>query len=352
MARPVSHGEFSWPKPRPKAAWKDACGRRHWFKRMFIDHPGVRELIEDAWSAVDRAQQSAFSVAMLILAGSGAGKTQLAEEFKAQLDSLYGRKDPQQTVVPAIILKVPERCTPRDFCLAILQALDDAEPERRPRKDLTGQTATMLKACETRAVIIDNVQDIPTKRGVKGVEQVGIRLRELIDQSQCLWLLLGTDAARSVVDSEAQLIKRVAYRARIPYFKIATTDEQATFLKLLLHVDKWLPLMQDNQELLRKQAGHIFVATEGILDRLAKLLDLACVAANKAGREYLVQADLRAGFRVLYGPQVENPFADGFVLRQLRNADEPFEKLNDSPPLAGKVRRRREQSAKPAEALA
>lgn len=352
MARPVSHGEFAWPKARPKAAWKDAYDRRLWSKHLFIDHPCVREVVADAWAAVDRAQKSACSVAMLILAGSGGGKTRLADAFKAQLDSLYGRKDPEQDIVPALILKIPERCTPRGFCLAILEALGDYEPERRPRRDLTGQTATMLKACEVRAVIIDNLQDIPTKRGSRGVEQVGIRLRELIDQTQCLWLLLGTDAARSVVDSETQLIKRVAYRARIHYFRIGKPCEQVNFLKLLLALDKWLSLMGDNHELFRKLAGHIFVATEGILDRMTKLLDLACMRAIDAGREHLIQMDLHDGFRILYGPQVENPFAKDFVWRQLRNADEPFETFNDTPALTGSVRRTRKPSAKLAEATA
>ncbi len=341
MACPIASSAFLWPAPRPKASWKGAPDRALWFKRLFIDHGEIRQIVNDAWSMLHKTIASDSSFGMLILAGSGAGKTQLAQELKANVHRVFGRIDPEKTIVPALLLSVPDRCTPRAICISILKELGDPDPEHRPRLDLVGQTAGMLKACEVRMIIIDNVQDIPAKRGERGIEQVSNRLRELIDQTSCLWLMLGTDAARSVVDNESQLIKRLPYRAHINYFDIQTEREKRIFLQLLLRIDAWLPLTESNEQLLRQLAGRLYIATEGILDRLRQLLDLACDEARRKAREHLVQENCATAFARLYGPDVENPFAEGFVIRQLRGKDEPFERLNGSPALQGARRQRR-----------
>jgi len=351
MACPVEAGEFQWPAPRPKAAWNGATRseRAKWWKRLFIDHREVRFIVADAWRMLQHTIDAQTHDGMFILGPSGAGKTQLAEAIQENVVRTYGRTDPEQEIVPALLLEVPDPCSPRLFCIAILRALGDPDPELRPtdKKEakemntLAKQTATMLKRCGVRVVIIDNVQDIPAKRAERGVEQVAVRIRQLIEDSTCLWMLLGTDAARRVVDNESQLIKRLPYRASVHYFEIGTDASKSMFLKLLLRIDEWLPLMNTNDELLRKLAGRIYLATEGVLDRIRKLLDCACDVALDDRREYIVEHDLEEGFSRLYGFQVANPFSKDFTIRQLRGKDEPFEFLNASPPVKGTRRRNR-----------
>jgi hypothetical protein len=319
---------FQWPKARPKTSLYGLQNRWPWSKRMFINHPDVSVVVNDAWEAMARVEVEGRSSAMLILGESGAGKTRLANEFKLHTEEVYGRKADDRSIVPAILLEVPEACTPREFCNAILRALGDFKPERR-KGSLTGVVVGLLRACETRVIIIDNVQDIPTRRRSRGIEQVAVRLRELIDQSQCLWLLLGTSIATDVVDSESQLIKRVAYRKTLPYFSIATNSKR--FLVMLNRIEEWLPLAQDNKEFLQGLAGKIAIATHGVLDRIEKLLNLACVRAVDDAREYLTEEDMKEGFRKLYGSDVPNPFAADFVTRRLTGVNEPFEKLAAPP---------------------
>jgi hypothetical protein len=333
MNRSLFARPFTWPKPLPKAMWRGLEDRWPWSNRVFIDHPDVKAVVEDAWRALGHVQRNKRSIAMLVLGESGSGKTRLADEFIAHTEAVHGRVDPERTIVPALKLEIPDGCTPRGFCVAILQALGDPMAEKR-KVNITRAVAALLRSCEVQVIVIDNVQDIPTRRRARGIEQVGIRLRELIDQTQCLWLLLGTRSATEVVDSESQLIKRVAYRKTLPYFSIESDKSAKRFLQLLLRLDEWLPLAERNTELLRQLAGRIAIATEGVLDRVEKLLDGACVEAVSQGREHLVPEDLLTGFRVLYGPDVPNPFADGFALRRLRGVNEPFEKLA-APPAKG-----------------
>lgn len=319
---------FKWPQPRPKHEWRDipADDRWPWSTRMFFDHPDVKILVDDAWSALAHVLRNKRSIAMLAIGESGAGKTRLADEFLIHTNAVFAREDPERTIVPALKLEIPEGCTPRGFCIAILEALGDPMAKKR-KSNFTRATSTLLRECEVKVIIIDNLQDIPSRRGERGIEQVGVRLRELIDQTQCLWLLLGTRTATDVVDSESQLIKRVAYRKHLRYFTLGTNDKAKRFRQLLNRMDEWLPLAKLNTDVLARLAGKIFLATEGVLDRLEKLLDGACTAAVSEGREHLTEADFIKSSRDLYSSDVPNPFEPNFVVRRLNGMDEPFEIL-------------------------
>lgn len=332
MSRSPVHGRFVWPKPTAKSQLGelDADARWPWSGHMFINHPDVQAVVEDAWEALAHVQRTRRSSAMLVVGESGAGKTRLADRFAAHTRAVYYHDDPERTIVPALTLEVPDGCTPRGFCVEILTALGDPMAERR-KVNLTRVVSKLIAACEVRVIIIDNVQDIPTRRRARGIEQVGIRLRELIDQTQCLWLLLGTSTATDVVDSESQLIKRVAYRKSLSYFAIDSANSSKRFLQLLIRIDEWLPLAQSNEALLRKLAGRVFIATEGVLDRVEKLLDLAALKAVQAGREHLIEADFHEGFAKVYSSDISNAFASDFVVRRLSRLNEPFEKLGAAP---------------------
>lgn len=340
---------FQWPQPRPKREWLSIRGedRWPWSEQVFIDHPDVKAVVEDAWTALTHVVRNRRSISILALGESGSGKTRLADAFIRETNVLFGREDPERTIVPAFKLEIPDGCTPRGLCVAILHALGDPMAEKR-KVNLTRTTSALLKACEVKVIVIDNLQDIPSRRGARGIEQVGVRLRELIDQTQCLWLLLGTRSASEVVDSESQLIKRVAYRKQLRYFSIGNESKSKRFRKLLNRLDEWLPMAELNTDLFARLAGKIFLATEGVLDRVEKLLDGASWEAVMSGREKLDEADFVQGFRTLYGPDVANPFDKDFATRRLNGVDEPFETLA-APPKKSKddSKRRRHRGGPP-----
>jgi energy-coupling factor transporter ATP-binding protein EcfA2 len=297
---------------------------------MFIDHPEAKAALADVWDNVVYCIEAGVSVAMLIIGESGAGKTTFQNELARQLERVYGRDDPEKTVKAALKVTVPSPCTPTEWCYAILKALGDPNPRKRDKSTLTENTALLVAACEVRAIIVDNFQDIPSARRRRGIEQVGVRIRELIDATRCVWVLLGTNAAREVINAESQLIKRVRYSAVLNYFQLKSADHMKRFRKLLTKLDEWLPLAERNGELLGQMSGLIFIATDGILDSLCKLLDRASYEAVVDQREHLQQQDLLRAFRITFGPGQPNPFTGDFEPRRLDGRNEPYEKLNST----------------------
>jgi energy-coupling factor transporter ATP-binding protein EcfA2 len=322
---------FQWPQPRPKKEWAKASEEERglWFETLLIDHPDVKAVVEDACYKLSRVFRIRASDAMLILGESGSGKTTLYYQLAEQVNALYGRDDPERTIVPALKHEVPALCSPSGYCVALLKALGDPNPEGRKKSSLLDDTAALINACEVRVILLDNAQDIPSKRGARGVEQVSVRIRDLIDRTQCLWLFFGTARATEVVDNESQLIKRIPYRALLHYFTLADLANARRFKRLLERMDEWLPLAERNTELLSKLSGLIFIACGGVLDRLVKLLDHVWHSAFEDSREHLVEADFLKGFRRLYGPKIQNPFTKEFQIRHLNGKNEPFEHLHE-----------------------
>lgn len=328
--------EFSFPSPPEKASWRGRSlqEREAWITHFYIPYPAIQVVFDHCRDKLDACDRTGKNDAILVLGGSGSGKTALCTQLLAYGNARFDRVDPECTIRPCLRLTIPDPCTPFEFAVAILEGLGDPRPRgRRIRADTIKAAAILLRRCEVRLVVIDNTQDIPARRAARGIELVGARLREFIDESNALWVFLGTDDALKVVNSDPQLIRRICYRGCIPYFDIDSERSQKAFRVLLRKVDQWLPLAEQSCLCEPKMAGLVHIATEGIFDRLVKLVHRGWIEAVLDGRETMIAQDLAKAFVFLFGPAAEtiNPFDEGFLLRRLREPGEPFEVLRGYP---------------------
>lgn len=320
------------PTPPEKRLWlnKDANTRQKWSIDFYINHPDAKKILADFLQKLAHCVRASTHSAMLIIGEPGSGKTKLTAIMKQIAIDLYGREDEEKTICPVIQFAVPNPCTPFEFSVAILTALNDPNPRGRKKIKATMDAAELLlKDCEVRLVLLDNFHDIPAKRAVRGIELVGTRLRELIDSSVALWVFLGTTDSLKVVDSDTQLIKRVAYRAHLKYFDIASKQSGQTFTTVLAKTDEWLPLAQPSCICEAGNRWRMYVATEGIFDRLLKLVDHGWFIAFDAGREVMSLEDLQQAYVLVHGPTAnkDNPFYPSFVKRRLVDLGDPYETL-------------------------
>lgn len=296
---------------------------------MFIAHSAAKQIAVDAPKKMELAMAHGRHEVMLVTGGTGSGKTTLTQHIAEQARRLHGRDDAEKTIEPAIILSAPDPCTPRELCVQLLTNLGDPSPRKRERGDLPKVTATLMRQCGVRVVLFDNFQDVPAKRASRGIEQVLVRLRELMDQTDCLWVLLGTKEARMVIRSDLQITRRCPYEAELEYFSVKTEAKRRAFVEVLAQLDRWLPLAERTD--IGAWAANIFIATEGIFDRIVRLLDAAWPQALNGGRERLVRQDFIDAFNFIHGSRPEiNPFVEGFVHRNLNQRNEPYELLRAS----------------------
>lgn len=316
------------PTPPDKSFWRNKSieERQRWTDHFYINHPDIKAIFSDFLQKLEHCGRSGRYAGMLIIGPSGSGKTTLTRKMMAVANDLYGKTELERTICPVIQFAIPDPCTPLEFSVAILRALGDPNPRGRKNKASTIEAAErFLSECDVRLILLDNFQDIPARRAARGIELVGARLRELIDSSAALWVFLGTSEALKVVNSDPQLVKRISYKAHLRYFDIK--EGAKTFLMLLQKVDMWLPLAEASCVSDARHAGLIYLATEGIFERLVQLVDSGWFLALKAGRETMLLEDLEAAFRFVHGPQpsATNPFHPEFVTHRLVAKGDPFE---------------------------
>lgn len=318
--------------PPNKEIWrgKSLEYRQKWTDDFYILYPKIKKLGVDFEQKLEYCERSHKHETMFVTGGTGAGKSTLTQWLKAFANERYQRFDEEKTICPVIQFAIPTPCTPTELSLSVLRALGEANPKaKRSQQQIKDAAEEFLKTCEVKLVLIDNIQDVPARRGKRGIEKIGERLRELIDHSEALWVLLGTKDAKKVINSDDQLIRRAAYQVHLPYFNIDTELEKASFKKLLAKIDEWLPVAEKSCLNDAALAMSMFIATEGIFDRIVRLVDRAWIEAVQSNREKILKQDFENAFVYVYGMDAKecNPFHEAFTIRPLQGVNEPFEYL-------------------------
>jgi hypothetical protein len=323
---------INYLKPPEKKTWFGLSieDRQKWRQNLFIAHPQIQRILADFALKLEHCERAHTYQAMLIIGGTGAGKTTLTRRISDIGWQRYHRDVPEKTICPVLQFRVPDPCTPFEFSVSILKALGEERPRaRKNRADTIEAAEKLLHDCEVKIILIDNFQDIPERRSKRGIELVGSRLRNLIDATSAVWVFLGTEAAKTVINSDDQLIRRVGYSTDLRYFSTNTISEKVNFRRLLVELDKWLPLTKRSCLTDPKMAMRMFLATEGIFDRIIQIVDRGWVETVESGREFMDQEDLEKAFVYVYGPDAAsiNPFSKDFVIQSLRQKNQPFEHL-------------------------
>lgn len=319
----------TYPHPPPKESWrgKPLNERKGWVKNCFVLTKSLNTLLDDVCERVMHIDSEKVSCGVLVLGGSGAGKSKLVEVLHAAVHRHYWRDDPEKTVMPVLSLRIPERCTPFELHSSILKKLETLPSSAKRAAEAKERAHEGLVTTETRLILVDDFQDIPLRRSTRGIDQVGGSIRDLMDSKPAVWVFFGTKESMVVRSSMSQLIKRIKYIHRLDYFDINNDTSVKRFIRVLVDLDKWLPLAEPSCFIEKEFPGLMFLATSGIFDYLISLLDQCVKIAWESGRESIQREDLIKGFLKLHGqiPAGSNPFEPGFIPHTLNRQWEPFE---------------------------
>lgn len=319
-------------QPSEKSEWVGVCAtvrQRYIANEMTIPHPGLVRVLAELKRGAARCKNEGRGAAMLVLAGSGCGKS--------HLKNLVARHRPPDhskdvSIYPVIHFAVPSAPTQKAMGAELIRALEQPKATSGSAQELFSRGIKCLNFANTEIIMIDDVQDIPERRRSGGIMQVGNWLRDLIDESKCLVVLFGTPAARQITDANAQLRRRVRKQMTIRYFDINTELTVKTFKRFLHELDKRLPLVEmsrmEEPEFMRR----IYWATSGIADYIFELMSEAVGIAVACGRERIQQEDLEKAFGLVFqdGGAGVNPFSIGGPERLLNQPNEPFYNWFDS----------------------
>lgn len=322
-------------EPLPKKIWAGApIETRLTFmnNEMIAPHPDMVVGIRAVSQRMKRCLNENKGAAVFVEAPSGGGKTTLVRFFKAAMPD---QVSDEETKVRVISFQVPKIITLKQMDKALLTALGDPKAGSGNHYDLDKRPTSLLRTAGTELILIDNIQDIPEKRRAGGILQIGNWIRDLIDYSRRLVVLLGTEDSRAILQSNIQLKRRCPAKCTIAYFNPLDHAGLNRLGRFLREIDKRLPLTElsglGNEE--NESTRQFAYATGGIQDYIFQILSAAVSHATTEGREKLTSEDLAAGYEDTFQELSKgiNPFR-GEAKRILDQEGEPLHGLLGTPP--------------------
>jgi len=273
----------------------------------------------------DRGIHAQIAGGLLLVGQSGAGKTTLIEHYR---DSFPITEHPEQTLVPILVVQTPAMPTVKNLAEAILHALGDPDVNKGSTEEKTRRIFKLLVACHVELLIIDEFQHFCDSRRRSVANQVADWLKGVLNVARIPVVVVGLPRAEEVIRMNEQLARRFSSVFFLRPFNFHTKEGQKEFRGLLKTVQEFIPVrcIEFHEANL---ALRFFIATNGLIDYIAKIID---EAVQIAGRK----RDPRIDWNVLAqafeesvwrnAPKKLNPFNSDAEPRPLNKLGEPFER--------------------------
>lgn len=294
-----------------RSKWNSASlkARFEHLDNIYIKHPAVVKILNYIQRELESRASDGRTSGLLVIAPSGAGKSALIKHLTSRFPKTV--TDEYRTC-PVIAFTVPTMPSPKTMGAAFLRAMNDVLWDRGTAGQKLDRINSLLVPAKTQLVLIDNFQDIPTRRKSRGVLNVATWVRDICDINfGGVVVALGTAEAAQVRDANEQVQRRIKARLTLPVFSGETEEEIREFARLLRGLDKNLPLAEESSIYLGNLPRRIHFATRGNFDYLIKLLKKAIELAVKAGLERITIQTLHDAFDEEHQDYAcsENPFS-------------------------------------------
>lgn len=284
----------------------------------------IKKLLRDCQIRAHRRREPACA---LITGHQGVGKTTLYEYYADD----YPRIETEDgTIVRCLTASIPVPATVKGLVTALLEALGDADPGKGNVVSQTMRLRTLLAACETEIIFLDEFQHIIDRDSERVLRTTADWLKNLINATKIPVVLLGMPTCTRILDANPQLRRRFAIRRSIePFVWLRQENGKTDFpmRKLLKVIEMRLPLKAISNLADPDIAKRIYCATGGVIDSIMKLVRGAAELAIETGIEKITLDLLAQAYDLELAanqPDLPHPFkVSDKNLKELM----PFEKI-------------------------
>jgi len=261
----------------------------------------------------------------LMLTGQpGTGKTTLLQKLLASFPPIH---HPEFTEIPVLYVEIPARTTIKALAGLMLQSLGSDYWNRGDETERTYQLVTLIRACRCKLIILDEVNHLVDRGGLKTHYHVGDWIKQLGTATRKSIVLSGTLQSKQLLSTNYQLGSRFGEVHTLSALSLVG-DRQGEFLGVLRVLEALLAPMPSIELPHPKTATMIAFATNGRLRSIRQLLVRAVEVAGRQPKQKLMLDALEAAFlEVIFpkAPDQRNPFSAKFDQRPLTRAGEPFQ---------------------------
>lgn len=290
----------------------------------FAEFPQVASMLTRLGNLMDQEYVNAEPDHLLVLGEPGVGKSRLLEHFLSQHPPV---NTPETTFVPVLYAETPSDCTPKKLATQLLRAMGSPLWNKGNEQELTHQLLVLLEKCRTKVVLLDEVNHLVERGGVKTHYQLGDWLKLTARQAHIPFVLAGTEHARELLNVNEQLRSRFRETIVLLPFTFAT-PEGALQARSALKVFHGLLGDVDRLDITsEKVANLILFATHGRLREIRKLLVRWVEIGFQKRKPSLTLCELAKAFAEVIYPEVpeqRNPFLPNFNGLPLNLSGEPY----------------------------
>jgi TniB protein len=214
---------------------------------------------------------------LLVIGPSNNGKSTIAEKFR-RTHPARTSDDGGREVLPVIVVQMPAEPTVSRLYTALLAALNTPVGLNGSLERKEGLALALLRACETRLLIIDELHNLLGAYPRRQRELLN-GLRFLGNELKIPLVCLGTKDAYLAIRSDDQL------ENRFHPFLLPRWQDDEEFGRLLASFEATLPLREPSHLGSPQMRDLVLRRSEGTIGEVALLLTRAATAALAAGRE-------------------------------------------------------------------
>jgi type II secretory pathway predicted ATPase ExeA len=251
---------------------------------------------------------------ILVIGDSGTGKSFLLQHAAVELRNFHTQEG---WIIQAPYVKMPPKPSPITMLERILNEYHAEESQRRSEQYLLHRVTTLIRECETVAVFIDEVQHLVDRRTARAWEHTSDVVKDLSEQTWCLYVLSGLPRSAAVIYQNEQLMTRTRATIELPRFSWEDIRSREQFIGCLKefhgHINKYarIPAIHEGHWPLR-----IYCATGGLMRLISNLLIevLTVSEENRAiGLATFDQAHKMSQLLETNLPRASDPFHKDFM---------------------------------------
>lgn len=264
----------------------------YWHILSLSDKERIQFLDEPRWVGYERAKTILDTLQglmqkpkrprmpnLLIVGESNNGKTTIIDRFNQLCGQGYV-DDNYDPVKPVIIAEAPPEADEKALYVSILERFFTPYRISDPATKLRYQVIHLMRACQVRILIIDEMHSLLTGTTIKQ-RQVMNAIKLLCNELAIPIVGVGTTDAVRVLHTDPQHASRFDVMT-LPIWKLDTD-----FQRLLASFEKILPLKQPSKLFVPETASLLHAISMGNLGNLHRLLVACAEAAIKNGTEQI-----------------------------------------------------------------
>lgn len=302
-------------------------GRSHEYftlRERIITHSTFCEATREIARLHERWIESKVAEGLMLVGQTGSGKSTVLKHYERHFPR---EEDKSGTKIPVLRVITPEKPTVKTLAESILLGMGDPAAMQGTAQMKTTRIVHLFKACGVNILLLDEFQHFSEGRRTVEAIRVTDWLKNLINIVHIPIVLVGLPRSISVLKLNPQLRRRFSAPLYLRPFEFETQQQKIEFRSILQTFQRLLPVKcLDMHE--PNMARRFFVASNGLIDYLVKLIDDAASRGGSGPDESLVLKDFHTAFkRTIWShpPEELNPFSQVSVLRPLTRQGEPFD---------------------------